>query len=65
MLDYRDIVDYVLVVFRKKQLSPIKEDEVMSITEIVDRAATGEKVPAKAVVGTMQLYVICSIFRMD
>lgn len=52
MLDYRDIVDYVLVVFKKKQLTPIKEDEEWSISEIIEKAATGEKVPAKAVVGT-------------
>lgn len=51
MLDYRDIVDYVLVVFKKKQLMTIDEDKEWSITDIVEKAATGEKVPASAVVG--------------
>lgn len=53
MLDYRDIVDYVLVVFKKKHLESIDEEKEWSITEIVERAASGEAVPAKVVVGTL------------
>lgn len=53
MLDYRDIVDYVLIVFKKKQLMTIEEDKEWSITDIVEKAATGEKVPASAVVGNL------------
>ncbi len=52
MLDYRDIVDYVLIVFKKKQLDTIDEDKEWSISDIIEKAATGESVPAKAVVGT-------------
>lgn len=49
MLDYRDIVDFVLIVFRKKRLDTLLEDESMGIVEIMDKATEGEKVPAEAV----------------
>ena len=51
MLDYRDIADYVLIVFKKKQLGTIEEGKVWSITDIIEKAATGESVPAQAVSG--------------
>lgn len=44
MFDYRDIVDFVLLVFHKKKLSPISEDTTLGITEIVNKAISGEKV---------------------
>lgn len=46
MLDYRDIVDYVLYVFKKKKLTPIPEDQVWGISEIIEKAQSGE--PANA-----------------
>lgn len=52
MLDYRDIVDYVLLVFQKKPLSPISEEESVEIAQIVERAQSGAKVSAQAVSGT-------------
>ena len=51
MLDYRDIVDYVLTVFHKKRLQPISEDEAIGISDIVHKATAGETVPAEAIVG--------------
>jgi len=53
MLDYRDIVDYVLTVFHKKKLQPISEDEVIGINEIVHRATMGEPIPAEAIAGML------------
>lgn len=53
MLDYRDIVDYVLAVFHKKRLQPISEDEVIGINEIVHKATMGETVATEAIVGTL------------
>lgn len=58
MLDYRDIVDYVLTVFHKKKLQPISEDEVVGINEIVHRATMGEPIPAEAIVGRLGHLVI-------
>jgi CBS domain-containing protein len=55
MLDFRDIVDYVLTVFRKKCLQPISEDEAIGISEIIHRATSGESIPAEAIVGTSHL----------
>ncbi len=51
MLDYRDIVDYVLVVFRKKTIEPILEDAAMTvnIVDIVERASVGDAVFADAI----------------
>lgn len=51
MLDYRDIVDYVLTVFHKKRLEPISEDEVIGIADIVHKAMAGEAVTTEAIVG--------------
>lgn len=51
MLDYRDIVDYVLLVFQKKTLNPISEEESIEISEIVQKAQSGAKVSAQAVSG--------------
>lgn len=51
MLDYRDIVDYVLLVFRKKSLEPISEEESLEIAQIVEKAQSGGKVSAQAVSG--------------
>lgn len=51
MFDYRDIVDYVLLVFKKKTLEPISEEESMEIGEIVQKAQSGAKVSAQAVSG--------------
>lgn len=51
MLDYRDIVDYVLLVFQRKSLDPISEEESMEISEIVEKAQSGAKVSAQAVSG--------------
>ena len=51
MLDYRDIVDYVLLVFHKKSLSPISEEESLEIAQIVEKAQAGESVTAQAVSG--------------
>lgn len=51
MLDYRDIVDYVLLVFNKKSLSPISEEESLEIAQIVEKAQAGEAVTAQAVSG--------------
>lgn len=51
MLDYRDIVDYVLTVFHKRRLQPISEDEAIGISDIVHKATAGETVPAEAIVG--------------
>lgn len=52
MFDYRDIVDYVLLVFKKKTLDPISEEESIEISEIVQKAQSGAKVSAQAVSGT-------------
>jgi hypothetical protein len=52
MLDYRDIVDYVLTVFHKKHLQPISEDEVVGFHEIVHKATMGAPVSAQLIVGT-------------
>ena len=60
MLDFRDIVDYVLTVFRKKRLQPISEDEAIGISEIIHRATSGESIPTEAIVGNSPL----SIFVM-
>lgn len=51
MLDYRDIVDYVLIVFNKKKLPPIQEDEVWGILEIMEKVDTGEPLSAQSVSG--------------
>ena len=51
MLDYRDIVEYVLLVFQKKTLDPISEEESIEISEIVQKAQCGAKVSAQAVSG--------------
>lgn len=52
MMDYRDIVDYVLAVFQKKRrLQPIAEDEGIGIGEIVQKA-NNNKVVAEDVAGT-------------
>lgn len=51
MLDFRDIVDYVLTVFHKKRLTPISEEETIGISEIVQRATSGESIPTEAIVG--------------
>ena len=50
MLDYRDIVDYVLTVFHKKRCHPVSEDEAIGISEIVNKATAGESVPTEAIV---------------
>ena len=42
MLDYRDIVDYVLLVFQKKTLDPISEEESIEISEIVQKIANSK-----------------------
>lgn len=65
MLDYRDIVDYVLTVFHKKHLQPISEDEAIGISDIVHKATAGETVPTEAIVGIAAfpghslLHVLC------
>lgn len=51
MLDYRDIVDFVLTVFHKKKMEPISEDEAIGISDIVHRATAGETIPTEAIVG--------------
>lgn len=53
MLDYRDIVDYVLLVFQKKTLEPISEEESLEIADIVEKAQSGVKVSAQAVSGNI------------
>ena len=53
MLDYRDIVDYVLLVFQKKTLDPISEEESIEISDIVQKAQSGAKVSAQAVSGNI------------
>lgn len=58
MLDYRDIVDYVLLVFNKKTLDPISEEESIEISEIVQKAQSGAKVSAQAVSGIRNNLVI-------
>ena len=55
MLDFRDIVDYVLVVFQKKRLQPIVEDETIGIDDIVHKAAAGENIPIEALAGSIIL----------
>lgn len=50
MLDFRDIVDYVLTVFHKKRMEPITEDEAIGISDIVHRATAGEAIPTEAIV---------------
>lgn len=55
MLDYRDIVDYVLLVFHKKSLSPISEEESLEIAQIVEKAQAGESVTAQAVSGNWRI----------
>lgn len=52
MLDYRDIVDYVLLVFRKKNMAPLNEGESIEIAHIVNEARSGGSVTAQAVSGT-------------
>lgn len=53
MLDYGDIVDFVLLVSRRRQLEPILEEtdssNVSPLQKIVHSALTGEHVSAKAV----------------
>lgn len=51
MFDYRDIVDYVLLVFRRKKLSPVNEGESLEISHIIDEARSGGQVNAQAVAG--------------
>jgi hypothetical protein len=51
MLDYRDIVDFVLTVFHKKRMEPITENESVGISDIVHRATAGETIPTEAIVG--------------
>jgi predicted transcriptional regulator len=51
MFDYRDIVDYVLVVFRKKNMDTIPEDEQPEIHDIIRKAMTGEKVSLRYAAG--------------
>lgn len=58
MLDYRDIVDYVLTVFHKKRLQPISEDEAIGISDIVQRATAGEAIPSEAIVGKENSQVV-------
>lgn len=63
MLDYRDIVDYVLFVFQKKTLEPISEEESIEISNIVQKAQSGAKVSAQAVSGrNTKFYFISSLF---
>lgn len=62
MLDYRDIVDYVLLVFQKKTLEPISEEESLEISDIVKKAQSGGKVSAQAVSGILVYYKIIYIF---
>lgn len=62
MLDYRDIVDYVLVVFKKKRLQPIPEDEVWGIAEIIEKASIGEPISAQAVVDLSHKNPFYSVF---
>lgn len=57
MLDYRDIVDYVLLVFQKKTLEPISEEESIEISEIVEKAQSGNKVSAQAVSGMLLFFL--------
>lgn len=47
MFDYRDVVDFVLLVFHKKQLAPISEEDVVGIAEIVQMAESGKPVPLR------------------
>lgn len=47
MFDYRDVVDFVLLVFHKKELAPISEDETIGISEIVEMATSGKPVPLR------------------
>ena len=58
MLDYRDIVDYVLLVFQKKTLEPISEEESLEIADIVEKAQSGVKVSAQAVSGNILIFII-------
>jgi hypothetical protein len=54
LLDYRDIVDYVLLVFRKKTAAPLNEEESVEIAHIVEAAQNGSPVSAQAVSGNNQ-----------
>ena len=67
MLDYRDIVDYVLTVFYKKKLQPISEDEVIGIHDIVHKASMGQTVAAEAIAGIhhLKLFVLITCRYTD
>lgn len=58
MFDFRDIVDYVLLVFHKKTLDPISEEESIEIGEIVQKAQSGAKVSTQAVSGNFKNTII-------
>lgn len=65
MLDYRDLVDFVLIAFRKKRLSPIAEEdhdtlEELKIDEIVYNATVGDRVTASVVAGIHFLQIVLS-----
>lgn len=62
MLDYRDIVDYVLLVFKKKHLSPIPEDQEWGISEIIEKAQLGEPASAQFVADLSNKNPFYSVF---
>lgn len=53
MLDYRDIVSFVLVAFKRRSLSPIDEFEEPKLTELIKRAVIMGSVDGESVESRM------------
>ncbi len=51
MFDFRDMVEYILIVFQKKRLEPIDEEEAVEIKSIMKKAMEGEPILLKQVAG--------------
>ena len=47
MFDYRDIVEYVLIVFNRKDLSNISQNDSIDISEIIKLVRSGKSITAK------------------
>lgn len=51
MFDFRDMVEYILIVFQKKKLEPIDEEEAVEIKSLMSQAMEGEPILLKQVTG--------------
>ncbi len=67
MLDYNDLVEYILLVFKKKNNlsdSPISEEESLELSEIINKAQRGESVSIKYVSGKLNFIYFCLDFSI-